>query len=336
MANPRHAELLKTGAISFNAWRHENPADTPDLDGADLRGLDLGGVNLASARVSDADLTNANLTRALLVSADLSRATLDHADLSDADLDGANARFATFCGASMVHANLCSTNLECANMRGANLHAAELGNTVLVDVDLSNARQLETCQFRAPVGIDFRTIIRSGHLPVPFLRGCGLPEKVIENLPALLTDNIDQYSLVIKSAEEDRAFAERLHSDLQARGIRCWHTTATSLKSQPAQPGFTLESYFRANETRLIVVLSRHTISYGAPWIERDVQLWIQNERSRNRKLLFVTRVDDNVPPSLDAKVQSELRARAIDFRRWKDRGAYVHALNRLVALLSS
>lgn len=334
MANLRHVELLNTGAIMFNAWRYENPAETPELDGADLRGVDLGGVNLRSAKLSDADLSNANLTKAHLVSADLSRATLDHADLSDADLDSVSARLATFRVASMVHTNLCSANLASASLRGANLHAAELGNTILVDADLSNARQLETCQFRAPVGIDFRTIVRSGHLPVPFLRGCGLPEKVIENLPALLTENIDQYSVVIKGADEDRAFVERLHSDLQARGMRCWQ--ATSSRSEPARLGFTLESYFRANETKLIVVLSRHAVSYSTPWIEHDVQLWMQNERSRNRKLLFVARVDDNVPPSLDAKVQSELRARAIDFRRWKDRGAYVHALNRLVALLSS
>jgi TIR domain len=216
------------------------------------------------------------------------------------------------------------------------LHAAVLGNTILVDVDLSNAKQLETCQFRAPAGIDFRTMIRSGHLPVPFLRGCGLPEKVIENLPALLTENIDQYSVVIKSAEEDKAFVERLHADLQARGVRCWPATATSSKWHAAGPGFTLESYFRPHETRLIVVLSQHAASNGTPWIERDAQLWIQNEHSRNRRLLFVTRLDDNVPPAEDAVVESELQARAIDFRRWKDHKAYVHALNRLVALLSS
>src|ERR1039458_7807048 len=42
---------------------------------------------------------------------------------------------------------------------------------------------LSDCQFRGPCTIDHRTIQRSDRLPLPFLRGCGLPDALIDYLP---------------------------------------------------------------------------------------------------------------------------------------------------------
>jgi TIR domain-containing protein len=57
-----------------------------------------------------------------------------------------------------------------------------------------------------------------------FLRGVGLPEALIEYLPALLNQAkaIDFYSCFISYSHADMSFARRLHDQLQAQGIRSW------------------------------------------------------------------------------------------------------------------
>jgi uncharacterized protein YjbI with pentapeptide repeats len=327
--------VIRSGTENWNRWRERNPKSKPDLDGADLSGTDLKGANLSSAGLSEADLSNANVANANLVDADLSRATLDRADLSDTDLQNANARFTRMRGVNLTRANLCFLNLQGADLRGAVLQAAEFGHTVLTDTDLTEAKHLETCRFWAPVAIDSRTIIRSAHLPASFLRGCGVPEEMIESLPVLFHKPIHAYTVLIKSAPEDGAFVERLSADLQARGLRCWTTRPGAATQSPARkPGMTPEEAFRPGDSSVLLVVSRHSSS--ANWLERDAQHWIQNERLYNRKLLFAVRLDEVDLRWPDSSAESALKARAIDFRRWRDRTPYMNALNSLLSTLSS
>ena len=46
-----------------------------------------------------------------------------------------------------------------------------------------------------PSIIDHRTLQRSGRLPLAFLRGCGLPDRLIDYLPSLLEEAIQYYVL---------------------------------------------------------------------------------------------------------------------------------------------
>jgi hypothetical protein len=71
-----------------------------------------------------------------------------------------------------------------------NLRGAELVETVFVDVDLSTAEGLDTCEHLGPSTLDYRTLQRSGRLPLAFLRGCGLPDRLIDCLPSLLGEAI--------------------------------------------------------------------------------------------------------------------------------------------------
>jgi len=327
-------DLLKTGSRAWNGWRKSNPQAAADLDGADLRGLDLGSADLSGASLVEADLFQANLANGSFAGANLAGASLIEANLSDANLEKAEASFANFRYANLARANLCLANLEGAELRGASMQATELGYTNLIDVNLSEAKNLETCHFHAPVAIDFRSLTRSPQLPVPFLRGCGLPEELIENLPALFAKPIHNYSLFIESASEDAAFVERLCADLQARGIRCW------MASRGAAAGTTgsrfdqaRDRHFRSSEVSLLLVLSRH--SAQAAWIERDANLWIRHERLHNRKLLYVIRLDDAPLRLSETAVESQLMHGAIDFHGWRERKPYEQALSRLAALLS-
>ena len=85
-----------------------------------------------------------------------------------------------------------------------------------------NVLRLDACTHRGRSTIDRRTLARSGHLPLPFLRGCGLPDKLIDYLPSLLNDPIQFYSYFVSYNHADKAFARRLHDTLQGHGIRCW------------------------------------------------------------------------------------------------------------------
>jgi hypothetical protein len=45
MANEEHVAQLKKGAVSWKAWRGENPKTCPDLSEANLRGANLGAAS---------------------------------------------------------------------------------------------------------------------------------------------------------------------------------------------------------------------------------------------------------------------------------------------------
>ena len=254
MADPHYVELIRKGPAEWNRWRLDNKAVRPDLTGADfsvavtdlsganLRGADLRaaklhGANLIGADISDAGLWRANLTgthlnRATLIKADLSSTTLIQADLGRADLSAADLAGADLTRANLSEANLAGTNLRGATLlrtnlsgtklNGANFSDARLEETIFGDSHLTGAIGLDTCWHQGPSILDHRTLANSGPLPLPFLRGCGLPDIFIDYLPSMLNTAIDFYSCFISYSHQDKAFARRLHDTLQGRGIRCW------------------------------------------------------------------------------------------------------------------
>src|SRR6266567_2806283 len=114
-------------------------------------------------------------------------------------------------------------DLRGAVLVGANLRQADLTETVFGDTNLRDTQGLDTCIHRGPSTLDHRTIAKSGQLPLSFIRGCGLPDKLIDYLPSLLlNDPIRFYSCFISYNHSDKSFARRLHDTLQGRGIRCW------------------------------------------------------------------------------------------------------------------
>ena len=187
----------------------------------------LSGANLSLANLIRADLSGANLFGATLGGANLSVANLSVANLIRADLSGAELRRANLFRADLRGANLSLADLSGANLNGANLNGADLTYTNLVETifgntDLRDAKGLETCNFGGPCTLDHRTIQRTGRLPLPFLRGCGLPDLLIEYLPSLLNEAIQFFSCFISYSHQDKPFAKRLFDTLQGRGVRCW------------------------------------------------------------------------------------------------------------------
>ena len=208
------------------------------LRDADLRGAILSEANLCAADLRRACLGTAYLRGAILSWAQLSNANLSEAHLGWANLVEANLRGVDFSGAFPIWANLSNTdlrradfrgahllgaNLSGANLSGADFNNATIGSTRFGAVDLSSVKGLDTVRHFWPSTIGVDTIHESrGKIPEVFLRGCGLPEQFIKQLPSLLGKEVGYYSCFISYSHADESFAQRLHDQLQARGVRCW------------------------------------------------------------------------------------------------------------------
>src|SRR2546422_273164 len=83
------------------------------------------------------------------------------ANLSDAHLSGTN----------LSGASLSAANLSEADLSGADLSQAQLWEAVFGNTDLRNVTGLDSCSHEGPSTLDHRTLMRSGQLPLVFLRG---------------------------------------------------------------------------------------------------------------------------------------------------------------------
>jgi uncharacterized protein YjbI with pentapeptide repeats len=277
-----------------------------DLSGANLRNADLRRADLAGVCIRRGNLKGANLSEA-----DLQSATLAWTDLSGANLRGTWLQFA---------------EITCTNLRGADLNGAYLYSTMLNSLDLEETIGLEHCEHIGPSIIDLNTLLTSP-LPTSFLRGCGVPEKVIEYLPSLRGDAIRFYSCFISYSSRDQTFAERLRADLQDKGVRCWfapHDLPIGAKIWDA-----IDDAIRLRD-KLLVILSEASIA--SDWVEDEVNKAYAEERERKETVLFPIRLDDAVMTTTEPWARKLRDQRNIgDFRQWEKPIEYRRALERLL-----
>jgi uncharacterized protein YjbI with pentapeptide repeats len=307
VANEEHVKILKQGGHKWwNEWRRTNPGIRPDLYGADLRRGRLHNSNLRGA-----DLGHALLTGAYLGFANMSRADLSGASLGSAYLD---------------RANLSGANLSGAYLTGAHFGEAILSDTIISNVDLTGVIGLEYCRHSGPSTIDHRTLQRSGSLPIPFLRGIGLPDSFIEYLPSLLNQAIQYYSCFISYSSVDDEFAKRIYADLQNKGVRCWFAPHDLPIGEDILEG--IDAGVRLRD-KVVLILSEHSIRSG--WVKDEVTAAFEEERKREQRVVFPLRLDDAVMKTAEAWA-AKLRARNIgDFLRWKDHDAYKKSFERVL-----
>jgi uncharacterized protein YjbI with pentapeptide repeats len=317
VANEEHVALLWKGTAIWNEWRARNPDVKPDFRDA----------KLTRVRLAAADLNGADFCRANLREADFRRSRLRRADFHGAVLRRANFRNADLSNANLGSAALDAADLTNANLRKADLGEAYLFETVFGNVDLRETVGLQNCRHLGPSIVDFRTYSRSRNLPVVFLRGCGLPDHLIEYLPTLRDDPIEFYSCFISYSARDHVFAEQLHADLQNRGVRCWfasHDLPIGARIWDA-----IDEAIRLRD-KLIVVLSRGSIA--SDWVEDEVSKAFAKERERNATILFPIRIDDTVmatPEPWAVKLRDQRNIG--DFRQWEKQPEYQKSLERLL-----
>src|ERR671929_94080 len=119
-------------------------------------------------------------------------------------------------------------------------------------------------------------------------RGFGLPDALINSLPSLLTQPIQMYSCFISYSSRDEDFAQRLHADLQNKGVRCWfapHDMPIGAKILGA-----IDEAIRLRD-KVLLILSEHSIE--SDWVESEVTRSLDEERERKQIVLFPVRIDD-------------------------------------------
>ena len=267
-----------------------------DFRGANLSGADLSGANLSGAlngaipsgRILTAphvDLTNANLYGANLYGANLYGANLSGADLTGANLTLANLYFAILKSAILANADLSGADLTLAFLAGADFDSATCGGTVWVGVDLAPAAGLASIRHRRPSYVDIRTLIGSGgDIPDVFLRGCGVPDHIIELQKALVhgAAPIEFYSCFISYSQVDEAFAQRLHGRLQHEKLRVWYAPEEMKGGRKLHEQ--IDEAIRVHD-KLLLVLSE--ASMASEWVATEISKARKQERKEGRQVLF-------------------------------------------------
>jgi TIR domain/Pentapeptide repeats (8 copies) len=367
MANKQHLKIIDQGVEAWNDWRRRTPEIRPDLRGADLERKDLKGANLreadlVGANLSDeANLRDANLSGANLCEADLSVTVLEGANLSGANLYRANIFYTYFSGANLSGANLWETHLNRADLNGADLSGADLkgsrldgielrdadlsesqvGGTTFEDVDLSSVKGLEAVIHHGPSTIGVDTLYWSqGHIPEAFLRGAGVPEEFITQIPALIASvsPIQFQSCFISYSHRDEEFAKRLHSAMRGENLRVWFAPEEMKGGKKLH-----EQIYQAIEVhdRLLLVLS--TESMKSEWVMTEIRRAKTVERAEDRRKLFPIRLVDfetiqswecfDADSSKD--LATEVREYYIpDFSNWKDHDAFELEFAKLLTAL--
>ena len=333
MSNQEQLDLIYQGKAFWNKWRGNNPEKRIDLSRADLRGTDLRkanfiGANLIGANLSGADLVKADLIGADLFEADLSWANLSGADLSGANLNGANLFEANLSRADLIGADLSRASLIGADLKKANLGEANVGWTTFGNVDLSVAEGLDKVKHFGPSIIGIDTIYKSkGDIPKIFLREAGVPENFIEYMAALARKPIEFYSCFISYSTIDKKFAERLYTDLQSKHVRCWYAPEHMKIGDKIRQ--TIDQTIRVYD-KLLLVLSEHSIASN--WVEKEVETAFEEERRREKTVLFPIRLDWTVMDTDEAWASDIRRTRHIgNFVQWKKHDEYKEAFDRLL-----
>jgi uncharacterized protein YjbI with pentapeptide repeats len=131
MANEAHLQVLRRGQNAWNAWRRDNPGNSPDLTNADLRGKNLVRKDLVRAILTGANLYEANLYKANLSRANLTGANLSRANLTGATFNRATLNNADLTGADLSCAVLVKTGLENANLTGCRIYGISAWDVAL-------------------------------------------------------------------------------------------------------------------------------------------------------------------------------------------------------------
>jgi len=296
MADREHLAALLKGTQSWNRWREKNPKGGLNFLGPDLTRADSACKDLSGANLAGTDLSGASLRSSDLRAADFRNARLDETDFS----------------------------------------FASIGATNFTDLNLSTATGLEQVRHFTPSIIGIDTIYKSnGKIPHRFLQEAGVPSNFIERMASLVGTGIEFYSLFISYSSKDEDFAERLHADLQAKGVRCWfapHDVQSGRKLHEQ-----IDEAIRVHD-KLLLILSPH--SMNSEWVKTEISKARRREVRDGKRVLFPIRLcsydelRDWECFDADTGKDSACEVREYfipDFSNWKDHDAYKLAFDRLL-----
>jgi hypothetical protein len=146
-------------------------------------------------------------------------------------------------------------------------------------------------------------------------------------------------SCFISYSTKDQSFADRLHSDLQAAGVRCWFAPHDARAGEKLH--VQIEYAIRTHD-RLLLVLS--SASMSSEWVKTEIAKARKREETERMRLLFPIRLvefeslqDWECFDSDRGKDSArEVREYYIpDFSNWKDPESYRTSFERLLSSLA-
>jgi len=245
------------------------------------------------------------------------------------NLTGANLISATLCDANLESAHVSRANLSNAQLARADLSGAHMWATSVTNIDLTDVVGLDRVDHGGPSSIGIDTLYKSqGKIPDEFLRGAGVPEEIIELAHSIRNGPpIQWYSCFISYSTIDKVFAERLHTDLESKGVRCW------LFSEDAKWGETVWGEIDRGiklYDKLVVVCSEHSLQ--SPAVLREIERGLQREDREKKNVLFPIRIDDYIFDKWEHERKADVVKKVVgDFRQWKNHGAYQKSLVKLL-----
>jgi hypothetical protein len=172
-------------------------------------------------------------------------------------------------------------------------------------------------------------------IPPAFLRGAGVPENLIEFLATQTGAGIGVRSLFISYSTKDQEFAEHLHTDLQAKGVRCWFAPHDIRGGRKIH--VQIDEAIRVFD-KLLLILSGHSMK--SEWVKTEISKARKREIKEGRQVLFPIRLcsieelRDWECFDADTGKDSarEIREYFIpDFSSWKNHDVYRIAFDRLL-----
>jgi len=203
---------------------------------------------------------------------------------------------------------------------------------------LSGVKGLEQVNHDGPSVIGIDVIYRSkGMIPKRFLQGAGIAETFISQMNSIVASGLpaEFHSCFLSFSTKNQEFVDRLHTDLQSQGVRCWFAPHDVRGGQKLHDQ--IDTAIRLYD-RLLLILSDH--SMNSEWVKTEIAHARQKELNERRRVLFPIGI---VPFSkiqewrcFDADTGKdsarEIREYFIpDFSEWKDHDAYQKAFQRLV-----
>lgn len=136
-----------------------------------------------------------------------------------------------------------------------------------------------------------------------------------------------RYTCFISYSSKDQKFAEKLHADLQARGVNVWfapHDMTIGARIRP-----TIDASIRSYD-KLLLILSKDSVT--SQWVEQEVETALAKERELGTTGLFPIRLDDSIMGIKAGWGAFILNTRNIgDFTGWKSHNSYQKALDILL-----
>ncbi len=242
-------------------------------------------------------------------------ATLRAVDFDHAVLDGA-----------CLSAELEFANFNCTGLRDADISGAHFWGTTICNCNLSEVKGLDKVNHLGPSSIGIDTLYASrGNIPDVFLRGCGVPDSMIEYARSLvLGENpIEHYSCFISYSHKNEAFAKRLYDRMQQEHLRVWYAPEDMKGGKKTHEQ--IDQAIRVHD-KLLLVISEESMK--SEWVETEIYKARQREVSENCRVLFPVRLvsmekicawkcfDADTGKNMDREIREY---HIPDFTEWKD-----------------